>query len=196
LEKNPEETCDSTILKMDYIKKVDNLRVDGNLAENWKKFRQAFDIFVIAAEVDSKKDPIKVAILLNVVGEEARDLFETFGLPDADKISFGKVLAAFENHCLPKKNILFERSVFYHRHQADGELFEKFLFDVKKFAQRFDFPDESKMIRDRIVLGLYDKDVQAKLIQSGDIDADKVIEICKTAEIIKHQTQQIQQLYP
>jgi hypothetical protein len=196
LEKNPDETCDSTNLKMDYIKKVDNLRVDGNLADNWKKFRQAFDIFVIAAEVDTKKDPIKVAILLNAVGEEARDLFETFGLPAADKISFEKVLAAFENHCLPKKNILFERSVFYHRHQADGEPFEKFLFDVKKFAQRCDFPDESKMIRDRIVLGLYDKDVQAKLIQSGDINADKVIEICKTAEIIKHQTQQIQQQHP
>ena len=50
----------------------------------------------------------KVAILLNLAGEEAIELFNMFALTDGDSKKLAKVVKAFENYCIPGKNIIYE----------------------------------------------------------------------------------------
>lgn len=38
---------------------------EGNIAENFRKFKQSFEIYMLAADENEKADEVKVAILLS-----------------------------------------------------------------------------------------------------------------------------------
>ena len=46
---------------MDYIRKVEKLDFNGNVAENWRVFKQNYNIFETAIELDKKTEPVKIA---------------------------------------------------------------------------------------------------------------------------------------
>ncbi|KAB0793610.1 hypothetical protein PPYR_13230 [Photinus pyralis] len=111
-----------------------NLSLQGNLSENWRKFKQNFEIYLKASDKSTKADETKIAILLNIIGEDAVEVYNTFTLSETDMVSF-PVLKAFDGHCSPKKNIVFERFKFYSRVQQEGEGFDQFLTDIKKLSK-------------------------------------------------------------
>ena len=55
---------------------------DGNVAEKWKKFRLAWSNYSLATELNKKSEPVQVATLLTVIGEDARDVYSTFDWAD------------------------------------------------------------------------------------------------------------------
>lgn len=61
------------------------LSFEGNVKENWKKWRQRFEVYLVATDLKSKSDERKIAVLLHVAGEEAMEKYETFGLSDEQK---------------------------------------------------------------------------------------------------------------
>lgn len=56
---------------MDFIKKVENLSLEGNIAKNWQKFKSNYDIFEVAAGVSTKGEKVEKATFLKAVGQEA-----------------------------------------------------------------------------------------------------------------------------
>ena len=42
------------------------LNLTGNVAENWRYFKQEFELYLVAAGLDTKPDKQKVALLLHV----------------------------------------------------------------------------------------------------------------------------------
>lgn len=94
---------------MGSVKTPKTLSLNGNISENWRKFRQNFEIFMVASGKNKESEDIQVAVLLNIVGEEAVELFNTFQLSSADRKKLNKVLESFEAYCNPKKNIVYER---------------------------------------------------------------------------------------
>ena len=55
------------------------LEIHGSqAAENWKRFKRAWTNYSLATELDKKSEPVQVATLLTVIGEEAREVFATF----------------------------------------------------------------------------------------------------------------------
>ena len=47
------------------------LKLSGNIANNWKTFKQQFEIYMLATEKSTKKAAeIKIAIFLNLIGED------------------------------------------------------------------------------------------------------------------------------
>lgn len=178
--------------KMEFVKKVDDLSFEGNVAENWRSFKKAFDIFELAADCKKKKDDVRIAIFLNAAGKEAMDLFDTLPLEEADRKLYDKVVDAYENLCIPKKNVVYERFIFYSRNQKDGEMFDKFLVDLKKLSKTCEF-DQNKddMIRDRIVLGIADKGLQEKMLKKN-IKLDEAIELCRATELARGQSKDMQ----
>lgn len=47
------------------------LQMDGNLNENWRRYHQKFVNYLHASDFVKATDERKVAILLNVIGDEA-----------------------------------------------------------------------------------------------------------------------------
>lgn len=77
---------------------------EGNITENWKKWKQKFNIYLIATGLDSKMEVRKVTVLLHVIGEEAIEKFNTFGLNEEDSKRVSKILDAFDRYCMLKTN--------------------------------------------------------------------------------------------
>lgn len=164
------------------------LSFDGNIAENWKKWKQKFELYLLAARLDTKPENRQVAVLLHTIGEEALDKFNTFGLSDEDSKKLAKVIEAFERYCTPKANESVNRHIFFARTQQAGEPFDLFLTDLKKLNIPCGFGTlRDGLIKDRIISGLTDTNLKNRLLREDDLDMDKCIKICKAAELAQHQ---------
>ncbi|KAK9686357.1 hypothetical protein QE152_g37237 [Popillia japonica] len=62
------------------------LKLEGNLSENFRKFKQNFEIYLIASGKDKATEQVKVALLLNAIGKDAVEIFNTFKLSDEEKL--------------------------------------------------------------------------------------------------------------
>ena len=73
---------------MKHVKPIGPLRLDGNIAENWRKWKQRWVLNAKASGVDSKDEETQCAVFLHTIGEEALEVYDTFTFTDeeADKI--------------------------------------------------------------------------------------------------------------
>ena len=53
------------------------LNLTGNLAENWRRFEQQYDVYAVASGVASKADKVQGMTLLHVLGPDAIDVYNT-----------------------------------------------------------------------------------------------------------------------
>ena len=76
----------------------------GNLKENYRKFKQQFQIYLTAAGISNLEEEVKCATLLHVIGPDAIKIFNTFrwsqeGDTPRDDKKLDKVLSKFEIYC-------------------------------------------------------------------------------------------------
>lgn len=83
---------------------------DNNIADNWKKFKQRFELFVDATCEASATDKKKIGILLNAIGDEGLDVYNNFEYVEGeDKNKVATILNKFDEYCSPKRNVVFHR---------------------------------------------------------------------------------------
>lgn len=72
---------------MEIYSRPSELKFEGNLAENWKIFRRALEIFIKAADISDTKTSSgrKTAVLLNFIGSKGKDLYNTFEFDEGGK---------------------------------------------------------------------------------------------------------------
>lgn len=164
------------------------LSLEGNLSVNWRKFKQSFNIYMTASKYENESNKRQTAILLNLIGQEALELHNTFTYEQEDDVKdITKVLQKFEDYCNPKKNILHSRFLFYKRKQLEAESFDSFYTEVKKLVRDCEFKHEEEMLRDKVVLSSSDKETQDRIIKLGTITLNDAVENFRVAEIQKEQ---------
>ena len=187
---NPPNNTAEIITKMDYIRKVEELKLDGNVCENWRRFKRNYDIFSAAAGIDEKTDKIKINTFLNAVGPEAVEVFDTFVLTREERGVYDRVVREFEEFCKPRKNTIHERYLFYQRTQHEGEAFDVFLMDIKRLVRSCEFgATENEMLRDRIVMGVSDKHLQKRLLETATLTYETAVEKARTNEATAQQSE-------
>lgn len=181
---------------MDSFKPPKPLELQGNLSENWSKFYQSFEIYMVASNFTTASDARKIAILLNTIGEDALEIFNNFKTED-DLKKYTVVIEQFKSYCNPKKNLRYNRFIFYNRNQEDHEQFDHYLTEIQKLIKNCEFKADSSddMLIDRIILGIADKDLQARLLKTDETELtlSKTIEYCRIAEVTKMQVKKVQE---
>ncbi|XP_077508857.1 uncharacterized protein LOC144120376 [Amblyomma americanum] len=171
---------------MDLLKAPQPLRLTGNVTDNWKRFKQKFELFLqaTAAKDQPKTEASKAALLLSMAGDDALDVFNNFQFAlGEDKTDYSTVVRKFDAYCAEVSNEVHERYVFRSRKQAEGEPFEKFIRDLKKQAAQCNFGVlQESMIRDQIVFGTHDPRLREKMLRHSQLTLQKVEEMCKAAE--------------
>ena len=168
------------------------LSFEGNLKENWKRWRQKFEIYLEATDLNSKSDKRKVAALLHTAGEEAMEKFNTFGLTEEQAGKLEEVYKAFEEFCTPKANESVERHLFFTRVQANGESFASFLTELKKLSASCGFAElKESLIKDRIICGIRNSSIKNRLLREENLDLEKCATICRAAELAETQMKNI-----
>ena len=147
-----------------------------------------------ASGSSSRDEKAKICVLLNCIGPEGLEIFNTFQTSDGknfvlDKCSLKETLDAFQNHCVPRLNEVYERFKFFKRYRKECEPVDVWVTDLKLLAQFCSFhqDERDKLIRDVIVFGVGDHQLQEQLIKKSDLDLKTVIDICRVAEISKVQ---------
>lgn len=162
------------------------LSFEGNLVKNWKLFRQQLEIYLVATGKNQLEDKVKVAILLNVIGEEGLEIFNNFKLNEEQKNNFEVVINEFEKYLTPVISEVYERYV------CEGVSIDHYFQELKKLAKSCNFGEQvESMIRDRIVLGVRDKDLQEKLLGTKKLTISRAVEIAKNSEAVKKQAKEV-----
>ncbi|CAL9691156.1 unnamed protein product [Knipowitschia caucasica] len=172
---------------MNNIRPPEELKLSGNVNENWKSFRQSFELYLLAAGLDDADEKRKVALLLTVAGRGALDVFNTFQFDNED-YGLNDVVTKFEDYCTPRRNETYERYVFRNRMQNENESIEQYVTDLRLKSQSCNFGTLcDSMIRDQIVIGVQDKRVRMLLLKETDLTVEKAVRICQASESTKLQ---------
>ena len=84
-----------------------NLEDRTRRGDNWKQFKRDWLYYETAAKIDKEAGAVRVAHLLNVIGKDGQDMFDTFSLEGDDRKDIEKVLQEFETRCTPVTNVIY-----------------------------------------------------------------------------------------
>ena len=79
------------------------MSLKGNLAENWTYFRESWESYKIATELDEKPKPVILETLKIVLGKETYQIAKN--LPIADRTDPDSFLQALRQNFEPQRNI-------------------------------------------------------------------------------------------
>ena len=169
------------------------LSLEGNLSENWRKWHQRYCLYEAACGLSDKGDNVRGSTFLHIIGQEALDVYNTFTWANAgDKVKVDIVSEKFKNYCSPQKNLTFERHIFNTRSQQQGESIDQYVTDLRKISSDCEFADlRDGLIRDRIVCGVRDDGIRARLLREGDLTLQKALDVCRASELSSSQVKML-----
>ena len=122
------------------------------------------------------------------MGKEAEHVFKAFTFVEGDEKKYAKVIEKFDDHFVPKENIIHERACFHRRVQKEGETVEAFIRYLYELAEHCEFGTQrDEQIRDTIVIGILDKLLSQKLQMKSDLKLDIAIQMARQSELVKSQ---------
>ncbi|XP_028178743.1 uncharacterized protein LOC114366161 [Ostrinia furnacalis] len=161
----------------------------GNLSKDWEKWKNAFKIYFEACELQKKDNKVQINILLHIIGEKCREVYEQF---KGDIKTIEDLLKEFDRFFLPRKNITIERHAFFTRNQRELESVEQYVFELNKIAAKCEFEQlKSELVRDRMICGIRDGALRERLLRETELTLSKAVDICTLAEISRLQANSI-----
>ncbi|XP_074639495.1 uncharacterized protein LOC141897771 [Acropora palmata] len=98
--------------------------------------------------------------------------------------SINDVLTKFDEYCEPRTQVIYERYRFNNRKKEAGESISAYMTELRVIAKNCAHdeitPDE--ILRDRLVLGVWDDEVRERLLRLNDLTLFNAIDICKAGE--------------
>ena len=155
---------------------------DGNVSENFKKWRREFEIYMVASGSSSKDDKVQTAILLHCAGPQVLEIYDQFTWnPEVadQKDKPDEVLTKLQAYCNPRKNEVLESHRFWNVAMEDP--FDNFLTELRRRADCCNFKEKDRMIRDKLVFSAKGK-LQELLLREDDLTLEKAIKICRAHE--------------
>lgn len=171
------------------FKQPDALDMEGNLSDNWEKWKKEFKFFLLASESNAKADEVKTSMMLSSIGARAREVYYNFEFDAGEELKLNIVIDRFDNYFKPKKNVTFQRYKFFTTSQKEGQKFDEFLTELRSKANNCEFEKlKESLIKDILIVGITDKQVQERLLREPEpLLLDRAIEICRSAEQTKNQ---------
>lgn len=160
----------------------------GNLCREWTKWKKSFMIYYKACQLDKKEREVQTSILLHVIGEKCRDVYEQFPEETSATTSVESLLKKFDGFFTPKKNLTIERHKFFTRNQQEHETVDQYAFDLNKLATSCEFEKlKDDLIKDRLICGLREDTLRERLLRVPDLTLKKTLDMCTVAEISRAQ---------
>ncbi|KAK9704014.1 hypothetical protein QE152_g28561 [Popillia japonica] len=92
--------------KMEYLSQPKEMVMTGDLAANWRKFRNNYETFMIATGANKKAVEVQAAVLTHCMGEEVRSILDTLDISAEQKQDPKYILEVLQQYFIPKTNIL------------------------------------------------------------------------------------------
>jgi len=163
----------------------------------WPAWKQRFTRFRIASKLNKEEGDVQVSSLIYSMGPEAEQIFSTFIFnADGDDTKYDVVMDKFDSHFVPRRNTIHERSTFNKSEQQPGQSVEAFVRALHEQAILCDFGDQKNdLIRDRLVVGLLDKEIGLELQLLKKLTLEEAIEKARNSEMVKGQVKFVDEVH-
>lgn len=176
---------------MERLSPPTSMQLTGNLADNWKWFKQRFNIYLAASGAGGEDEKLKAHILLHVMGEDALDIYNSFQLDEAN-LTLAELMTKFEEYFVPSQNLMFERYKFFTHDQKQGVPFDQYLAELHTLSKTCEFGTlRDSLVRDRIVCGTVDNALRERLLRETGLTLDKCVSMCRAAETTRAQAKEL-----
>lgn len=160
-----------------YIGKIEPF---DDSTETWSSYVERLEQYFAVNALENEK---KVPALLTLLGGKTYGLLRNLTLPDKPATkSYDDIVKLLKDHLSPKPLIVAERFRFYKRYQIQGETVNKYVAELRKFAEYCEFGNLNESLRDQFVVGLKDEQTQKKLLTVPDLTFVKAIGIAIAVE--------------
>ena len=87
---------------MDLLSPPEVLSLDGNIAKNWRRWKQCFGIFSLPSGLSGKDVKVQAITILHVAGPDALEVYNTFTWDsNDDKNKVDKIIEKFDELLQP-----------------------------------------------------------------------------------------------
>ena len=170
----------------------DQMQCTGDVATNWRSFKEAYIDYATATELDKKEKAIQAATLKTVMGKQCRQILSRLELSEADSKDPSTILDKLESYFEPARNIVYERFLFHAAEQQRSETVDQYIIRLRRLAETCNFRGlHDEMLRDRLVLGCKDKAAQARLFRQRECDLKTALEALRISERTLEQLKQL-----
>ena len=168
----------------------------GNLAANWKKWIQIWKAYEIVTGLDKQPSTLRVATFITYIGPDALEIHTGLLFPsDDDRQNIDKVLELWQDYCIGKTNVIYERYRFNNHLQESGESIDAYATALHTLVETCEFGLlKEDLILNRLVCGTRDNSLRKKLLQEPKLTLDKCLDSCRAAEATKLQMQAMTRL--
>ncbi|KAF2885329.1 hypothetical protein ILUMI_20861 [Ignelater luminosus] len=171
---------------------ISPIRMDGNVAENWRIWRSRFENYLKATEIRKKTAEVQCAQLLHLIGKKGFKIYKTFDIKEDEKDKLEVLLNKFDAHFLPKENLTYERYLFMMKRQQEGQILEDFITELVEQAQKCKLGDlHDGLIKCMITCGVRNEAIREKLLRNDSLMLEEAIEQTKIIEKSQEQSKQM-----
>ena len=175
----------------------------GNLAATWRKWKQTMQLYLNTV-MSGKTEEQQYSTFLFLIGERGREIFNTFiwnkkirdGVEtEEDDITMKVLFPKFEDYCLPKKNLIAERSRFFTRNQQHDVTIGAYITQLRNLSSTCKFGGVKEgLILHKLVDGMQSDKIRDTLLRKGaDLTLKKVTDVCRADERTSHEMKIIKQ---
>ncbi|UYV69745.1 K02A2.6-like [Cordylochernes scorpioides] len=152
--------------------------------KKWETWRESFEIFAIAVNLESMPLVRQRAILKHIAGEKRVMIYKTFHISENDTYpNVKEMLDMLTSHFKPFKNTIQRRNAFFTCVQKERQGIMEFVTELKHLAQECEFENLTEsLIRDRLIIGILDREVKRKLLEDPQLTLPRAISIAMVSE--------------
>ena len=112
----------------------------GNIAENWKTYKQVQSNYCIVTGLDSRSEECRVALFLHCIGPEALRVYNGLPFPDeAERKKMKSVFGKFDEKTVGEVNETYEQYVFNSRNQGENGSIDVYVTELQTLAKTCGF---------------------------------------------------------
>ncbi|XP_042071854.1 uncharacterized protein K02A2.6-like [Haplochromis burtoni] len=155
----------------------------------WPDWKQRFERYRIATKLHKDEGQVQVSCLIYAMGNEAENIYKSLTFAaDESRDDFAVVMRKFDEYFFPQRNTIHERACFHQRVQRPGETAESFIRALYDLSEHCEFGAcKEENIRDRIVVGIRDKDLSRRLQLMKDLTLAQTTQIVRQSEEVAAQ---------
>ena len=113
----------------------DQMNCNGDIATNWKMFRESYEHYIVATGLDQKDKIIQVATPKSLMRIKCKKILKRLQLSKDEMKDRKTILDKLQDHFLPGRNILYERYIFHNIDQLAHETINQFVIKPRQLAE-------------------------------------------------------------
>ncbi|MEE4247203.1 MAG: reverse transcriptase domain-containing protein, partial [Kangiellaceae bacterium] len=144
-------------------------------------------------DANSTEDNKRVSTLLAYIGPATYKIIRGLTAPDKPVTKkFAALCKLLVDHFAPKPSVCMRCFRFNSRNRTKGESVSDFMADLRRLAQDCEYGNQlNDMLRDRLVCGIANVQIQKRLLTEKDLTLTKAVKISQAAEMASRNAEEL-----